>query len=81
MASACCGYPTRRRRPDKAPAPPPNPTVRKGRRLLYLGVGTQMLRGSASGLAYHVSDHHRRVTVDVSDVSGLLRRRDVILAP
>lgn len=81
MPSACCGYPRRRRRPDKAPALPPNPTVRNGRRLLYLGVGTDMLRGSVSGHVYHVSDQQRRVTVDVSDVSGLLRRRDVILAP
>jgi len=81
MPSACCGYPTRRRRPEKPPALPPNPPVRNGRRLLYLGVGTDMLRGSVSGLVYHVSDHQRRVTVDVSDVPGLLRRRNVILAP
>lgn len=77
--SPCCGHP-RRRSPTPARLPA-NPVVRNGVRLLYLGSGGATLKGAASGLSYHVSDHRRDFTARVEDVAGLLHRRDVILSP
>ena len=81
MSSGCCGHPVRRRRPRPArPDLPPNPTVRGGTRLLYIGVGDVSITG-ASALTYHFSEHRRHVTVRPEDERSLLLRRDIILAP
>jgi hypothetical protein len=81
MAS-CCGQPSRRRRKGPAPEPlPPNPVVRPGRRLLYLGEGAERIDHMPSGHTYHVGDHRRHLVAHVDDVPRLLTRRDFILAP
>jgi hypothetical protein len=82
MSSGCCGHPSRRRRqPELTQRLPPNPAVPGGVRLLFLGAGHEALRGPESNSRYHVSSGHRYFTVHAKDVPGLLRRRDVILAP
>lgn len=81
MASGCCGQPAPRRRRPAPPALPPNPKVTGGIRLLYLGGGAQQIRGPATGLVYHASEHRRMFTAHAEDAPALARRRDVILAP
>jgi hypothetical protein len=81
MFRGCCGQPRRQRRPKDRPLLPPNPKVREGVRLLYLGVGEQRLQGRSTDLVYHVSQYRRLFKADVEDASALLRRRDLILAP
>ena len=76
----CCGQPAsrRRRRADLAPLPP-NPNVKRGVHLLYLGTGKREVKGSASGLVYVVADHRRHFVVDPADVDALLTSRDFML--
>lgn len=81
MAKPCCGQVRRRRRPRIDEALPSNPEVPGGVRLIYLGAGRMRVRGKASGLDYHVSDHHRRLTVHPDDIAGILGDRGFILAP
>jgi hypothetical protein len=79
--TGCCGQPVRVRRLPSAGQLPSNPRIAKGVRLLYLGSGLRELRGTESGLVYHVADHRRDFVADRSDVNGLLRNQFVILRP
>lgn len=59
----------------------PNPKVINGVKVIYLGQGYLKLRGKASGLTYHASDHQRQFTVEEDDVTSILRYSHVILKP
>lgn len=81
MASGCCGHPVRKTRVRSTRAElPPNPAVRGGTRLLYIGAGDVTIVGQ-SRLTYHFSEHRRLVTVREEDARLLLQRRDIIIAP
>jgi hypothetical protein len=79
--TGCCGQPVRARRLPTPIRLPSNPRIANGLRLLYLGSGLRELRGTESGLVYHVADQRRDFVADRADVNGLLRNRFVILRP
>jgi hypothetical protein len=81
MATSCCGQPTRQFRASERRALPPNPTVRDGVRIFYVGTGTRTVRGAATGLEYTVDAARRLFTVHRDDANAVLRRRHFILAP
>lgn len=82
MSTGCCGAtPKPRKRKIVEAKLPPNPTVSKGVRMLYLGNGVREFRGGESGLRYHVSDHRRKFRCDPRDVDQLLRNRTLLLEP
>jgi hypothetical protein len=76
----CCGHPNPK---PKRPVDtmPPNPRVKGGTRLLYLGSGPLTIRGTESGLQFHVAEYRRDFLVPAEDVAAILKRKHVILAP
>jgi hypothetical protein len=70
---SCCG-----RSLPRAPRPrprtplPPNPAVKGGVDLIFLGMGRATLSGKYSGLHYVVSDRRRHFKVDPGDVGEIL---------
>jgi hypothetical protein len=83
MTSGCCGQPSPRRirAAKEGERLPRNPQVSDGVNLLFLGSGRKDFTGSVSNLKYVVSDHRRSFVVHAEDVSALLKKRFVILAP
>ncbi len=81
FSGGCCGGSVRRRRPVEKVDLPANPVVQRGVPLVYLGSGLVRITGAVSGETYVVSEHRRHVRVHEADVSGMLRNRDMMLAP
>lgn len=79
----CCGgaRTARRRRAVERTRLPPNPAVRDGTRLIYLGGETRTVAGTSSGLTYHVSPHRRYLDVHPADADDLVADADFILEP
>lgn len=70
---SCCGRMLPRvPRPRPRTPLPPNPAVKGGVDLIFLGTGRATLTGKASGLHYVVSDQRRHLKVDPGDVGQIL---------
>jgi hypothetical protein len=71
---SCCGQSLPRiPKRGRARTPlPPNPTVKDGVSLIFLGEGRATLTGKHSGLRYVVSQDRRNFKVDPRDVGEVL---------
>jgi hypothetical protein len=80
---SCCGQPAPRRPAprDHTVALPPNPSIPRGVRLLFIGDGRIALIGAGSGTTYTVSAQRRAFRVHTIDAPALLRRSDVLPEP
>lgn len=79
--SLCCGGTLRRRRVQNRTPLPPNPRLKEGVDVVYLGSGDVSIVGEVTKLNYFASDHRRHLRVASDDAPGILRRRDFIQAP
>ena len=68
------GRPRRRVAPERRL--PPNPDVPDGVELVYLGGRVERIRGTGSGLRYHVGPTARFVHVDPRDLEEVVSRPD-----
>ena len=59
---------------------PPNPAVRDGARLLYLGRSIKRVEGASTGYVYHAAPDRREIVVDRADLDSVLSLRAFVLA-
>jgi len=78
--AVCCGTvgPKRKIKIDKIP---PNPTIKNGVKLIYVGIGVAKFKGRKSGLTYFAADHQRFFKVADEDLNQALSKKEFILAP
>ncbi len=62
-----------------ADALPPNPAVRDGTLVRYLGPDHRRVEGEATGFVYHADALRRLVKVDHRDLPGILTTRAFVL--
>ncbi len=79
--NTCCGSHVRRRVPTVKIALPPNPKVKGGVAVIYLGSGNINLKGSGTESIYYASDHYRHFRVFAEDADSILRSPNIILKP
>ncbi|MCP4582071.1 MAG: hypothetical protein GY839_10660 [candidate division Zixibacteria bacterium] len=70
-----------KKKPIKKEKLPPNPKIKSGVKLIYLGNGKKLIRGKSSGLKYYVSNQRRYFKARSDDVDQILRNRSFILEP
>ncbi len=79
MRHSCCGGYVNRKAVKPTPIKP-NPVVKGGVGLIYLGAGNFQVRGAHSGETYYASDHFRHFRVFREDADQLLKDARLILA-
>jgi len=79
--STCCGSHVRRKTETVKEPLIPNPVVKNGVNLIYVGSGNINLKGAGTGSVYHASDHSRHFRVYNEDKDSILRNQYIILKP
>jgi len=79
--NTCCGSFVRRTVKTITVPLPPNPKVRGGISVIYLGAGDVSIKGLVTGSVYYASDHSRHFRVYSDDMDSVLRPPYVIRKP
>ncbi len=81
IINTCCGSNVRKRVPTEKTPSPPNPKVKGGVAVIFIGSGNINLIGPGTGSIYYASDHHRHFRVFAEDADSIVRNPYVILKP
>lgn len=72
--------PLRLVRDDASEVLPPNPLLRDGVRVLYLGTARRRVEGAATGYVYFADPRRREIEVAEADLPSVLAHRAFVLA-
>ena len=79
--NSCCGSYSKQKMVKAKEAILPNPKVKGGVALIYVGAGKKNFKGHVTGSVYYVSDHSRHFTAYTEDADSLLRNASIIGKP
>ena len=79
--NGCCGSYKRKKEVVVKESILPNPTIKNGISIIYVGAGRTSFTGGVSQTIYHVSDHHRHFNIYKEDADSILKNKTVILKP
>ncbi len=79
--SGCCGSYVRQRIAKEKQPILPNPKIKAGVNVIYLGSGNFSIKGLGTNTIYYASDHSRHFKIYAEDEDSVLRESSLILKP
>jgi hypothetical protein len=79
--SGCCGSYLRQRVVKEKHPILPNPKIKVGINVIYLGAGNISIKGEGTNTIYYASDHSRHFRIYAEDEASVLSKSSVILKP
>jgi hypothetical protein len=80
-SSGCCGSYLRQRVAKEKPPKLPNPKIKVGVNVIYLGAGNFSIKGAGTNTVYYASDHSRHFRIYAEDEASVLSEPSIILKP